>query len=103
MATELSPTVMSRMDRSGPAVALPAAESAWRGFVRRFLALLVGLLAAIGLLNYLVNPEGIYAPKRVPPVTWNVRAQKADLLSKAEPKPEALLFGSSRLMTIQPE
>jgi hypothetical protein len=103
MATELSPTVMSRVDRSGPAVALPAAESSWRGFVRRFLALLLGLLAFIGALNYLVNPEDIYAPHLMPPVTCNVRAQKADLLSKAQPKPEALMFGSSRLMTIEPQ
>ena len=77
-------------------------EHAWRRFVLRFLALLLGLLATIGLLNLLVDPEGIYGSHLLPPVTWNTRAAKAELLAAADPKPEALVFGSSRLMTIPP-
>jgi len=79
----------------------PAVHAAvWRKFVRGFLVLLIVLVAAIGLLNYLVNPEGIYATHLLPPVTWNTRAAKTELLAQA--KPEALILGSSRLMTISP-
>lgn len=84
---------------------LPAARSdelAWRGFVRRFLALLLGALAAIAALNFLVDPQGMYATRLLPPLTWNTRPAKAELLARAQPKPEALLLGSSRLMTIAP-
>jgi hypothetical protein len=74
--------------------------AAWRHFVGCFLRLLFALVAGIGLLNYLVNPEGIYAPRLLPPVTWNTRAAKAELLAAA--RPEALILGSSRVMTIPP-
>ncbi len=74
----------------------------WRVFVQRFLIVLVAVVAAIGLLNFLVNPEGIYATRLLPPVTWNTRPAKAELLVRDNPKPEALLLGSSRLMTIPP-
>jgi hypothetical protein len=77
-------------------------EFAWRKFVARFVLLLLALVAVIGLLNFLVNPEGMYATRLLPPVTWNTRPAKAELLAKDQPKPEALLLGSSRVMTIPP-
>ncbi len=79
----------------------PAAEL-WRPFVRRFLALLLGLLLAIAAMNLLVNPMGLYRFRLLPPVTWNMRAIKPELLRKAEPKPQALILGSSRSMQIPP-
>ena len=74
----------------------------WKVFVRRFVIVLVALVLGIGLLNFLVNPEGIYATRLLPPVTWNTRPAKAELLVAQNPKPQALLLGSSRLMTIPP-
>ena len=80
-----------------------AAElSLWRPFVRRFLGLFLGLLLAIAALNFLVNPMGLYLPHLLPPVTWNMRAIKPELLRKADPKPQVLILGSSRSMQISP-
>lgn len=79
----------------------PAAEL-WRPFVRRFLALLLGLLLAIVAMNLLVNPMGLYPLRLLSPVTWNVRAVKPELLRQAEPKPQVLILGSSRSMQISP-
>lgn len=104
MAAESSPTPMP-VSQSGASLreALTAPEEgAWRRFVRRFLALLLGLLAFLGLLNFLVNPEGIYSTHLLPPVTLNTRPGKAKLLAEMDPKPEALILGSSRSMKIDP-
>src|SRR5260221_718109 len=68
MAAESSPSPMpvSQTDaslRHASAATPPGtfSEAAWRRFVRRFLVLLLGLLVTLGLLNYLVNPEGIFS------------------------------------------
>ena len=74
----------------------------WRPFLRRFLGLFVALLLAIAAINLLVNPMGLYPPHLLPPVTWNMRAIKPELLRKAEPKPRVLILGSSRSMQISP-
>ena len=95
----LSTPVLVRPDAGAGS---PAAATDWRGFVRHFLALLIGVLVLIGLLNYFVNPTGLHAPKLLPTVNWNVRATKTELLQHAQPKPEALILGSSRAMKIQP-
>jgi hypothetical protein len=98
MATELSGSVEARLD-AAPA---PSAEAAWRAFVRRFLLFLLGTLAAVGLLNYFVNPTGLHPPRLLPTVNWNVRATKTELLKQAAPKPQALILGSSRAMKVRP-
>jgi hypothetical protein len=82
--------------------ALPAAATDWRGFVRRFLGLLLGVLLLIGLANYFVNPTGLHAPQLLPTVNWNVRATKTELMRQAAVKPEVLVLGSSRAMKIRP-
>jgi hypothetical protein len=95
---------MQYLSVEAPNASAPAlGEAGWKVFVRRFVALLVALVALVGALNFLVNPEGIYPPRLLPPVTWNTRPAKAELLAAADPKPEALLLGSSRLMTISPK
>ena len=72
----------------------------WRSFALRFLGTFLGLLLAIAAMNFLVNPMGLYPPRLLPPVTWNMRAIKPELLRKAVPKPQALILGSSRSMQI---
>lgn len=74
----------------------------WRPFVRRFLGLFIGLLLGIALMNLFVNPMGLYPPHLLPPVTWNMRAIKPELLQQARPKPQVLILGSSRSMQISP-
>ncbi len=89
---------------SSPTVQYAAAEaeSPWRGFVRRFLALLVGAVACIAALNFLVNPESIYPTNLLPAVTWNTRPAKAEMMDRAQPRPQALILGSSRIMKLDP-
>ena len=70
--------------------------------MRWFLLVSMGTLAAIGLLNYLVNPEGIYSTRLVPPLLWGSRPNKAQLLLQATPAPQALILGSSRVMNLAP-
>jgi hypothetical protein len=82
---------------------LAGTESVWRRFVSRFLTAAVLALVAIGTLNYLVNPEGLYGTHLVPQILWSARPQKAALLEAARPVPEALILGSSRVMNIPPK
>jgi len=89
-------------DKADPAGHVRADVAAWRAFVRRFLALFLGLLLLIAAMNFLVNPMGLYPPRLLAPVTWNMRVIKPELLRKAEPKPQALILGSSRSMQISP-
>jgi hypothetical protein len=65
------------------------------------LSLLACLLFA-GLFNYVVNPAGVFAPSVVPPLLWNPRGEKLDRLSAVTDRPELLLIGSSRVMTLPP-
>lgn len=90
------------VQQASEALAGPDPAVAWRRFVVRFLVLLVGLLCAIALLNYLVNPESIYGTSLLPPLTWNTRPEKASLMDAAQPRPQALILGSSRVMKLDP-
>ena len=83
------------------AVAAPR-DLAWRTFVRRFLLTLAANLIFTALLNYLVNPESIYPVELLPPLTWNTRPAKARMMDQAQPPPQALVLGSSRIMKIDP-
>jgi len=70
-------------------------DSAWRSFVFRFGLVVLLALVAIGTLNYLVNPEGLYQTHLVPQILWSARPQKAALLKAARPVPQAVILGSS--------
>lgn len=70
--------------------------------MRLFLLLLALQLGAVAGMNYLVNPRGMYATTLLRPVVANVRAEKAYLLMHMQPKPQALILGSSRVMKIAP-
>ena len=79
-----------------------AREMGWPGFGQAFLAALGLLLLGIALLNFFVNPMGIYPTRLIPTATWNTRDMKAELLDHASPKPEALILGSSTAMKLAP-
>ncbi len=80
----------------------PHPPESWTRFVRVFLLLLALQLATVAGMNYLVNPRGMYATALLRPVVANVRAEKAYLLQHMQPKPQALILGSSRVMKIAP-
>jgi hypothetical protein len=79
-----------------------APEIAWRRFVTcLFWAGVLGL-TLIAALNLLVNPDGIYPLHLVPQLLWGTRPIKAAMLATATPAPQALILGSSRVMTLAP-
>lgn len=57
---------------------------------------------AISLLNYIVNPYGDYGTKFFRPLVQTPRNDKVYLLSQMDPKPEAVVIGSSRVMRLEP-
>ena len=73
-----------------------------RRFVLVFLVVTFAVLATIGALNYVVNPEGTYSTRMFPPILWGARPEKANLLPLAQPPPQALILGSSRVMNLPP-
>src|SRR5262245_30097386 len=75
---------------------------AWRGFFLRFGSTLAVLLLAVAALNYLVNPMCLYSTKLAPPLAWNGRGIKAELLQARNPKPQVLVLGSSRSWKVAP-
>jgi hypothetical protein len=82
--------------------AIGAREIGWPGFGRAFLAVFGLMLLGIALLNFLVNPMGIYPTRLFPTATWNTRDMKAELLAHANPKPQVLILGSSTAMKLSP-
>ena len=73
--------------------------SFWRVFII-VIALTVGLAAA---MNYVVDPFGIYGNRLLPPSQLNNYTQKLELFENFEPPPTALILGSSRVMTFDPQ
>jgi len=59
-------------------------------------------LILIGLLNYIVDPYGIYGTGLFKPLELNSYTEKAILLREFDPKPEALIIGSSRVGQVDP-
>ena len=73
----------------------------------RFVTLLLGLigaaLAILGGFNYLVDPFSSYGSPMNLERPRPVRLVKLDRLREADPPPEALILGSSRVRVIAPE
>jgi hypothetical protein len=77
-------------------------EAAWRGFLARFLLAITAGLISIAVLNFLVNPQGLYATHYFPQLLWGARPQKVAMLESVRPAPHALIMGSSRIMNLSP-
>jgi hypothetical protein len=75
---------------------------AWRRFLAIFLLVQAVLMGSIAALSYVVNPLGIYPTHWFSPMVWNGRGEKVAALSTENPKPQILIFGSSRVWTIAP-
>ena len=67
-----------------------------------FVSFLLLLLAAIAL-NVYVDPRGIFGTNKFPVVVATARIEKQMLLVAANPKPKALILGSSHCMRFSPE
>ncbi len=103
-STTVSPGAISPRSTAITAPSTAAAQAApYRRFVLAFFAAaLLGCLI-IAAFNFIVNPLGYYPPRVVPrPAALSQdRRAKLDLLP-LHPAPEALILGSSRVMTLAP-
>jgi len=72
-----------------------------------FWGILVSVAAVVVLIaaamNYLVDPFDIYGNRYLPASQLNNYRQKLELFDKFQPPPSALILGSSRAMTCDPE
>lgn len=72
---------------------------------RRMLAvagLVVMAMLGVGVVNYIVNPFGLYPTDNFEPVVVNSRNLKADLYEATSPTPEIVVLGSSRSIPVDP-
>ena len=74
-------------------------SSYWRPFIL-IVALLVFTAAA---MNFIVDPFDIYGNRFLPASQLNNYKQKLELFDNFQPVPNALILGSSRVMSCDPE
>src|SRR5262249_25509091 len=67
-----------------------------------FLSAVLGSLAAVAALNWLVNPWALYPPRLVMPRVADGRAAKCFLPRQVQRPPEQLVLGSSKMMRFEP-
>lgn len=75
---------------------------AWPRFLAIFLLLQALIMGSIATLSYVVNPLGIYSTHWFSPMVWNGRGEKVAALAAENPKPQVLVFGSSRVWAMAP-
>ena len=73
-----------------------------RAFVRSFVGVFAGTIAALALLVWLTDPLATFGTNLVPPVVSADRDYKAALYRARSPEPEIVLLGSSRVKTLRP-
>lgn len=81
---------------------LPASDRRGRRFVAVFLGLMALALALHGGFNFLIDPYDLYGSPLPLERSRTVRSLKLELLRRAEPIPEALILGSSRVRMLDP-
>jgi len=63
----------------------------------------VSIIAIVSIVNVVVDPFGLYGTGIFPQFTFNRYSNLRNLFAKYEPKPEALIIGSSRVSCIDPD
>lgn len=66
-------------------------------FLATFLLATIGFAVAVFTLAILVDPYNIFGINIVRPILLTNRTEKLELLAAADPKPEAIILGSSRV------
>ena len=79
--------------------------AAWGGdwFWRRHVACVFIIVIAAACLNFIVNPFRLYVFDLFEPVELGAHEVKGDLVAGMVPLPEAIILGSSRVMSMNPE
>ena len=80
----------------------PASRERGRAYFLWVSSLVLGLLTLWALFNYLVNPMVNFRDHRGLGRMVNQRQIKVDLLRVAQPRPEVLILGSSRVRNLDP-
>jgi hypothetical protein len=76
-----------------------SAKAFWRVFA---LSIVIPLILAVGM-NIIVDPFGIYGTGLFKPYRANSYVEKAELFAALNPPPEALVIGSSRTGSVDPD
>jgi len=71
----------------------------WKGL----LLSCVSIIVLVSIINAVVDPFGLYGTGIFPQFTFNRYLNLRTLFAKYEPKPEALIIGSSRVSCIDPD
>lgn len=80
---------LRRLMRAGPWISL-------------VLVVMLVQLAGVLALNYAVDPRAEFAPDSFEPIVMNARELKTRTYLTMETRPETIVFGSSRAMTLMP-
>lgn len=77
----------------------------WRGssFWRIFIGIAAVIVVASAAMNFIVDPFDIYGNRFLPASQLNNYRQKLELFDNFQPPPNALILGSSRVMSCDPE
>src|SRR6195952_2650682 len=80
-----------------------SSEESWKRSVIAFLATLIVAVCSIAAMNYIVNPLGTFRTHFFPAMVWNGREEKVTALANEDPKPKAIILGSSHVWAVGPE
>jgi hypothetical protein len=83
----------------------PEHDSGWNGptFWSVFISIAVIIAGLAAAMNFIVDPFDIYGNRFLPASELNNYKQKLELFDNFQPPPNALILGSSRVMTCDPE
>jgi hypothetical protein len=74
-----------------------------RRFCWQFVVCFVIAIALVASLNFIVNPMAEYPTQFFRPAVQTPRIEKLNLLRSADPIPDGLVLGSSRVMKLEPD
>ncbi|HZJ66561.1 MAG TPA: hypothetical protein VFD36_23800 [Kofleriaceae bacterium] len=85
-----------------PLMSAPAAADPARRFTRVFLAVVVLGLTGSAAMALLVDPTATFGTGRIPSILTSERNDKPVAFRTIDPPPQAVVFGSSRVMKLRP-
>jgi hypothetical protein len=77
-------------------------QASKRVFLGRLIVAALVVIVGISAFNYVVNPFGLYPPHVFEPLALTTRDYKMNLYAAYSPPPRAVVMGSSRSFTVNP-
>lgn len=72
-------------------------------FIISFIGSVIGLIFFIFALSIFIDPWGLYGTNIFKPLTLTPRGTKLALIAKQQPRPDIIIFGSSRMFEFNPD